>query len=779
MPGVPSGLDAAAIRSQLGAPYERFDAASRELHARLLARISGPAAVAVHVEREAPPAPAGDAPGHAAPGDGAGVPAMVTVSSADTPGVLSLIAGLFAAHRIDVRSADIFTLEAPGEAGSEGPDASAPSPRGARRPARGRGVRAGGTPRPRRGAGAAGAPVRRVLDVFELSEPGGAPPELWEELEARLGELAAEVAAGRGESAREQVIELVSESARRAAPSEEQLYPVAIELGQAPDPRYTELRIRSTDTLGFLFEFTNALAVLGVNVERAHVRTVGGETRDTFWVTDRRRRPITEQARLDELRATAALIKQFTHLLPRSPDPGQALRQFSALTAQLLARPGWTAELRDLESGEVLATLARLMGVSRFLWEDFLRMQHESLFPLLTDAPALERRRTKQELAAELAASLASEADAPRLVALLNGFKDREMFRTDVRHLTRGVDLREFSAELTDLAEVVVVEAGRLATEQLAARHGTPRTAEGDPCAWAICALGKLGGREIGFASDNELLFVYAAEGESDGPEPLPNARYFEQLVRAFRGIVVARQEGIFEIDLRLRPHGEAGPLASSLAGLAAYLEPPDRREPGEPAGDGEPGPLQFERMALVRLRAVAGDPALGADVERLRDRFVYSGAPLDRDEVRHLRERQASELVAEGALNAKYSPGGVVDIEYFVQARQIEAGAADPSVRAPGTLDAIERLAAAGAIERPRAQELVEAYRFLLRLIDALRMVRGNARDLALPPPESRAEAYLARRLELESGAELRAALAECMAIARALWAPDDGAGR
>jgi glutamate-ammonia-ligase adenylyltransferase len=759
----PSTLDAAAIRAQLGAPYERFDAAGRERHAQLLARITEPTAVAVHVDRD---------PASATTSGEAGREATVTVCSADTPGVLSLITGLFAAHRINVRSADIFTLDVAGDRPSEPP--ARPVQRGA--------------PRSRRTA-SAGGPERRVLDVFELSEPPGAPAELWEEFEARLDELTDEVAAGRGDSARDEVIELVSESARRAAPSAEQLYPLAIDVGEAPDARYTELRIRSTDTLGFLFEFTNALAVLGINVERAQVRTVGRETRDTFWVTDRNRRPITEPARLDELRATAALIKQFTHLLPRSPDPGQALRQFSALTAQLMSRPGWTAQLRDLESGEVLATLARLMGVSRFLWEDFLRMQHESLFPLLTDSPALERRRAKDELAAELAALLAAETDGARRAAALNVFKDREMFRIDVRHLTRGVDVREFSAELSDLAEVVVDAAGRLAAEQLAVRHGTPRTASGDPCTWAACALGKLGGREIGFASDSELLFVYAEDGESDGAEPLPNARYFEQLVRAFRSIVIARQEGIFEIDLRLRPHGEAGPLASSLPGLAAYLAPAggpaaDGATDGEgsdgAAGEAGPkGPLQFERMALVRLRAIAGDRALGAEVERLRDAFVYSGAPLNRDRVRYLRERQASELVAEGALNAKYSPGGVVDIEYFVQARQIEAGASDPSVRVPGTIDAIERLTAAGELDAARSSELVEAYRFLRRLIDALRMVRGNARDLTLPEPESRAEAYLARRLELEGGAELRAALAERMAVARALWAPDSATER
>jgi hypothetical protein len=133
VPGGSTTLDAAAISSQLGEPYERFDAASRQRHVRLLARITGPAAIAVHVEYD----PAPDAAQSASPdaaGAGAGRRATVTVSSADTPGVLSLIAGLFAAHRINVRSADIFTLEVGGEPGSESPEATAP-PRAAGRPA--------------------------------------------------------------------------------------------------------------------------------------------------------------------------------------------------------------------------------------------------------------------------------------------------------------------------------------------------------------------------------------------------------------------------------------------------------------------------------------------------------------------------------------------------------------------------------------------------------------------------------------------------------------------
>lgn len=172
-----------------------------------------------------------------------------------------------------------------------------------------------------------------------------------------------------------------------------------------------------------------------------------------------------------------------------------------------------------------------------------------------------------------------------------------------------------------------------------------------------------------------------------------------------------------------------------------------------------------------MKLRQVAGDPALGARVEAVRDAFVYSDAPLDRAEIAHLRERRATELVPTGEVSAKHSAGGVVDIEYWVQARQIEVGAHDRSVRATSTLIALERLAAGGYIDTTLAADLAEANSFLRRLIDALRVVRIAAHDLTIPARDSRAYAYLARRIELEP-TELDAAIERHMSRARSLWA-------
>ena len=312
--------------------------------------------------------------------------------------------------------------------------------------------------------------------------------------------------------------------------------------------------------------------------------------------------------------------------------------------------------------------------------------------------------------------------------------------------------------ELTGLGEVMVREAAALSYARLTEHYGEPLLPDGRVCAWCICALGKFGGREMGYGSDVELIFAYEGEVSTAGPDSAPNARFFGDFVRAFLGTLRTRREGIFEVDMRLRPHGNAGALACSLAGFRDYYS-----EGG--------AARQFERMALVKLRPVAGDAALGERLTAARDDFVYSGRPLDVENVRHLRGRQADELVQGGALNAKYSRGGLTDVEYFVQAWQVARGREDASLRAVNTMDAIASLKDGGYITRAQAGGMEESYGFLRRLIDALRVVRGHSKDLTVPAPDSREFAYLVRRLKYDSAESLRDAIDANMGAAERLW--------
>lgn len=708
----------ALLEGQIGAPYQRFSLADRALHAGLVERVRSPLDLAVDSR---------------ANGNGAWT---VSLAAADAPGVLSMIAGLLTAFRLNIVKADCFTCHLP----------ALPRPQ-----LRGR-------------APVAVRPSRMLLDSFEVTVQGASAPVLMEAFTHELEVLIGKVAKGQVEAAREQVIERMTPAIEEAGRRQPNLLPLDLDVSNPPGAAATELVVHSADTPGFLFAFANALSLLDLNIERAEIRTApaseaqaAGEIQDRFWLTDLRGQRLRGKQRLQELRVVTALVKQFTFLLPEAANPAQALRQFQRFTRELLARPNWAAQLRDVEAGSVLSVLARMLGVSEFLWEDFLRLQHENLFPVLRDGPALARPAEKGELARRLAVELGRARTSAARKKALNAFKDREMFRIDLRHITRGTDFEQFSAELSDLVEVVLGEACRLAEVELHKLDGVPRLASGAACEWALCALGKFGGRELGFASDIELLVIYAGDGQTSKGH-LDNRAFFEQLVRGLQNLLAVRREGIFQVDLRLRPWGKDGPLAASLAGFQEYYSP---------AG----AAAQYERMALVKLRPVAGGELLAEQVLNARDAFVYSSQPLAVENIRHLRHRQATELVPPGAVNAKYSPGGLVDIEYYVQACQIEGGGRRPALRTPNTLAAIAALANARRLTGAQAGEFRASYAFLRRLIDALRIVRGNAKDLTIPHAESREFGYLARRLRFDDPVRLQAEVLARMAAAKDVW--------
>ena len=333
------------------------------------------------------------------------------------------------------------------------------------------------------------------------------------------------------------------------------------------------------------------------------------------------------------------------------------------------------------------------------------------------------------------------------------------MFRSDMRYiLGHTPSYEEFAAELTDVAEIVLEAACRLCNDELKARYGEPRLDDGLPSELSLCALGRCGGRELGFASDVELMFVYAGNGQTVGPSGVTTAEYYEKLVQSVVHAIRAKREGVFGIDLQLRPYGSAGSLAVSLASFRHYFAQ------GGPAWD-------YERQALIKLRPIAGDAALGRQVAALRDELVYAGQELNPAAMRAMRERQLRHLVTPGTFNAKFSLGGLVDLEYFVQRLQIKYGKLEPSVRTTNTVAAIAALAQVGALAADELDFLRRAHRFLRRLIEAMRMVRGNARDLAVPAFDSEEFAFLARRLGYGSDpAPLRDDLSDYIAGVRKL---------
>ena len=636
----------------------------------------------------------------------------VTIVAYDYLGELSAICGLLFADGFNIIDGQVFTYEAEADNGSAAADG---------RPGR-----------------------RKIVDVFTVdstqAEARAGQDVLGKELWlSYAGNLAALLRLLHGRQQREALgalVKRVAAAMQAMPPTAPILHPVEIEIDNDSSDRYTILRIDAPDTAGFLYEFTNALALNGVYIAQVSVNSIGNRVHDILYVTDVQGRKITDPNKQRELRAATVLVKHFTHLLPLSPNPEAALIHFNEYLGELFRRPSWPDELASLERPEVLSALARLLGVSEFLWDDFLRMQYANLFPVVEDVAALARPKDRDVLKAELAAELAAAADGQERRRRLNAFKDREMFRIDMRHIMgHAPEFGQFAAELTDLVETVVAAAADLVLAELIAQYGEPRGDDGAPIPLAVCALGKCGGRELGYASDIEVMFVYGGPGQTSGPRVLSATEFFERLVAGFKAAIWARREGIFEIDLDLRPYGKAGSLAVSFDAFRRYFAPA--------------GPAwSYERQALIKLRAIAGDPAFGRQVEALRDELVYTPLPFDVAAMRAMRERQLRHLVTPGTINAKFSPGGLVDVEYTVQGLQMMYGHAHPEIRLTNTQAAIRALAQADIISVENAARLSEALLFLRELINALRVVRGNSKDLTVPPEGSEEFAFLARRL-------------------------------
>ena len=623
-------------------------------------------------------------------------PYKLTIVGHDFVGLMSAICGLLFAYGYDITSGDVFTGQSSEPLGKETPKKE----------------------------------NRRFICVFTVLPPLSVVPEkVWERYQDDLQAISLRLKKGNQKEAYGQLAKHVANAVLNISTPQTQLYPIEINIDNTSSELYTVLDIHADDTPGFLYELGNGLALRGIQIQRVVVQSVGDRVADTLYVTNREGGKILDPNRERELRAAVVLIKHFSHLLPQSPNPESALIHFHEFLERLFEQENWIEDLAVLEQSSVLETLAKMLGVSDFLWADFLRLQHSNLFPVVANTEALAKQKTLEELEAELQFEINACEKWDDKINALNAFKDREMLRIDLRHiLNYQTKFGQFSLELTDVAEVVTQAAYYLQDGKLRTRYGTP-------CPVAICALGKCGGKELGFASDIELMFIYKNNEMTKGDNPISNAEYYQKLVEGFQKIIHTKRDGIFEIDLRLRPYGKAGSLAVSCDAFKHYFKS------GGPA-------WPYERQALVKLRPVAGDDELKNQVVKMRDELIYTGERFDVTAMRGMREKQLRQLVKAGAINAKLSPGGLVDCEYLVQGLQITFGHIATDLRSTNTREAMKALEKYGYLSTNDRILLRDSYRFLRRLIDALRMVRGDAHDLTIPPANSNEFEFLARRL-------------------------------
>ena len=685
--------------------FQRFDPATIAAHIRLAAQLNSdrPCAIAWSEQRD--------------------TRFEITIVAYDYFAEFATICGLLSAFGLNIEEGDIYTFA---EKAAQPPFRASWTGYGPR-------VRAKGTP---------GLSKKKIVDVFRvLPMPGNE----WDSAQqAQLEESLHSVIAllDKGHVAEARVVvnrRLVEQLGKRRASFGGLLHPVQITFDNSQSATDTVMDIRSDDTPAFLYAFANALAMRNIYISKAQFDVEHGKIHDRFYVRNRHGQKLTDSTDQQQLRLTAVLIKQFTHALTWAPDPTKALEafdQFLDLTTQQAKGKARQEALAFLSDKKTFPLLARLLGASDFLWEDFLRRQYSNLLPLLQnyrDAPLMRPRATlRKELDRLINRATTDEA---RKTAL-NNFKDRELFRIDMKHIVEAdTTLPDFSAALTQLAEVIVDRSLKDCQAKLNRLYGPPRLANKKPCPFTVLGLGKFGGRELGYASDIEVMFVYGDAGRTGGKNPIENSEYFERLGQELLQWIEAKQEGIFHLDVRLRPHGGKGSLTNPFDEIAKYYSDRGLAAP-------------FERQSLIKLRHVAGDAALGKRVEAHRDSYVYSGKPWDLRAALDLRRQQLKELVERDTVNLKHSPGGIVDIEYAVQYLQIMHGHRRAVLRASNTMQALAALVDCGLVTRQDGEDLRKAYFFIRMLIDGLRMVRGNAKDRILPPIDSDEFIFLARRV-------------------------------
>ena len=705
--------------------FQAFDSRELSRHLDLLQGLCDDRPVAIRAESEA------------------GGVWRVDVVGYDAFQFLSTLCTLFAVGGLAILEGRVFTSQPPP------PDAAAPPPR--------RGVQ---PRRLQRTASAAGPDRRaRIVDVFRvrpIHEQTETPD--WNAFQAELVDLTRLLRVDKYDDVRHRLIRRFVSALGPYQADVGGLAPIDLVLDVLGSETGTEVRIRVRDSFGFLSLTSSALALCGIRIVQAEIRTREDRVDDILWVTDRWGHKITSESKLRELRLSLILIEYFSSRLPRATDPEAALVHFSRFATETMARPDWAEEFKALEKPEVLDALVRVLGESHFLWEDYLHAQPENILPMICDPAEWTRPPGQKQLSSGLSQALAAAQSPESSAAAIRRFRDREVFRADMRSiLGLSRDAEQFSVELADVAEVVLRGVFGLAIEETRSRRASHVPDPLPPS--ALLALGKFGGRELGFASDLEVLLVYDDMARlPDAAEPGAGS-FHDSVMAAMRGILGSREGHAFDLDFRLRPYGRAGSPASSLSTFLDYYRA------GGPAWG-------YERQALIKLRLIGGDPALGRAVEAHRDRFVYGPEPFDLEGLRKMRKLQSEQLVQPGTINAKFSPGALVDVEYLVQALQIAFGARDSTLRSPNTLQALDALGSAGRLAADQVLTLRSAYRFFRSLIDALRVVRDHARDLTVPAWGTDEFVLLARRMRASGPESLQAELELKLEATRSLTA-------
>jgi glutamate-ammonia-ligase adenylyltransferase len=405
----------------------------------------------------------------------------------------------------------------------------------------------------------------------------------------------------------------------------------------------------------------------------------------------------------------AHLFRQLESHLVQLSDPDMAINNLERFI--LAARSPLALGALFERDPTALPILLTIFSTSQYL-ADLLIRDRESY-----DALRLSEGQpyTRDVLVRDLGGLMASARDSEAAMTLIRRFKHRETLRIAFGDLVAEQRMADVTEQISFVAEAACEAAFEFCFRVLAEKWGHPRLANGEQCGYCILAMGKLGGRELNYSSDIDLVMVYQEDGECDGSRSRTNREFYEQLTREFAKLLneSTRLGVAYRVDLRLRPEGSKGRLCNSFDQMVRYYESKGRT---------------WERQALIKLRPIAGEIGIGERLVRRLQPWVYRRrlTRLDISEIKALKRKIERRAVVDGVerLDVKTGHGGIRDIEFAIQFLQLSYGGSNVEVRHCNTLEAIERLQLAGCLTLEEETLLSQNYVWLRKLEHRLQIM-------------------------------------------------------
>jgi [glutamine synthetase] adenylyltransferase / [glutamine synthetase]-adenylyl-L-tyrosine phosphorylase len=379
-----------------------------------------------------------------------------------------------------------------------------------------------------------------------------------------------------------------------------------------------------------------------------------------------------------------------------------------------------------------IAEVPRVFAASDFAAQ--LGARHPHVLRELVESGDLFRAGGTGDLTRRVQRAVDGAVDEAELKTRLRVQRRREMLRIAWRDLAGHADLAEVTAALSELADACTDAALARLHALACAKYGQPvGERSGAPQQLVVLGMGKLGGYELNFSSDIDLIFAYPEDNEPAAPAALSNHEFFVRLGQALIAALSDKTADgfVFRVDMRLRPNGASGPLALSFDAMEHYYQTHGR---------------EWERYAFIKARVIAGDRSAGAELLARLKPFVFRKY-LDFSAIEAIRTMKAMiarEVERKGLRdNVKLGPGGIREIEFFAQALQLVRGGREPQLQEPALLRVLPHLAAGGHIPAAQARALADAYVFLRNTEHRLQMV--DDRQTQLLPADTGERARLA----------------------------------